>query len=204
MPFRRPQDTLLSGIGVAGAVLAAVVLTFTLVSGFVAFSLTSVDQLPRSSDALVLGPLRTDSVEAKPLVLRRAHAPAAQRHSTRPAASAASAAPAAVGTREPAVVALSPQGGRGSAAKPEAQQHAGDGAAPSAQPAPDRLLQPLGDAIGATGQAVGATTESLTRRIDTVAANAAVAVAETRDLLRTTVDRSGRVVGRLLGGSPPR
>jgi hypothetical protein len=68
----------------------------------------------------------------------------------------------------------------------------------------DRLLQPVGDAVGATGQAVGATTESLARRLDTVAATAGAAVAETRDVVRTTVDRSGRVVGRLLGGQSQR
>jgi hypothetical protein len=202
MPFRRPQDTLISGIGVAAAVLAAVVVTFALVSGFVAFSLTSVDQLPRSSDALVLSPLRTKSVAVRPLVLRRAHAPTAQRRSAPPAAAAA-AAPGATGTRKPAVVALSPQAVHGSGPKPAPQRHAGDGAAPSVHPAPDRLLQPVGDAIGATGQAVGATTESLARRIDTVAATAGATVAETRELLRTTVDRSGRVVGRPLGAPPP-
>jgi hypothetical protein len=201
MPFRRPQDTLISSIGVAGAVLAAVVVTFALVSGFVAFSLTSVDQLPQSSDALVLSPLRTDGVAAKPLVLRRAHAPAVQRRAA--PATAAAIAPAAAGTRAPAVAALSSQGGRSSAGKPAPQQNADDGAGPSAHPAPDRRLQPVGDAIGATGQAVGATTESLARRIDAVAATAGAAVAATRDLLRTTVDRSGRVVGRLLGGTPP-
>jgi hypothetical protein len=203
MPFRHPQDTLISGIGVAGAVLAAVVVTFALVSGFVAFSLTSVDQLPRSSEALVLRPLRTGSVAAKPLVLRRAHAPAPQRRSAPPATAAATERVAA-GTRVPAVAALSPQAEHGSRPTPAPQQHAGDGAAPSAHPAPDRLLQPVGDAVGATGQAVGATTESLARRLDTVAATAGAAVAETHDVLRTTVDRSGRVVGRLLGGQPQR
>jgi hypothetical protein len=202
MPLRRPHNTLISGIGVAGAVLAAVVVTFALVSGFVAFSLTSVDQLPRSSDALVLSPLRTDSVAAKPLVLRRAHASAAQRRSAPPAA-ATGAAAAAAGTRVPAVAALAPAAAHGPGPKPAPQQPAGDGAAPSAHPAPDRLLQPVGDAIGATGQAVGATTESLARRIDTVGATAVAAVAETRELLRTAVDRSGRVVGRPLGAPPP-
>src|SRR3954464_1322346 len=78
MPFRRPRNTLISGIGVAGAVLAAVVATFALVSGMVAYDLTSVDQVPRSSDALVLGALRADGRSATPLVLGSTRAPAAQ------------------------------------------------------------------------------------------------------------------------------
>jgi hypothetical protein len=201
MLFRRPQDTLISGIGigVAGAVLAAVVVTFALVSGFVAYSFTSVDPLPRSSDALVLGPLRADTTAAEPLVLRRA----VQRRSV-PATG--TAAPANRRTGEPALAALSPQGGAGAGAKtePEPEQHAGDVAAPPAHPAPDRLLQPVGGAIGATGEALHATTESLARPIDAVTVAAAAAGGETRDVLRTTVDRSGTVVGRLLGDSPPR
>jgi hypothetical protein len=207
MPFPRPRNTLISGVGVAGAVLAAVVATFALVSGIVAYNVTSVDQLPRSSDALVLGALRADSESATPLVLGRPHAPATQR---RPAPAAPDARPALAraGTRAPAVTALSPPGERASDPKSEPQQHAGDGdgggAPPSVQPAPDRPLEPVGDAIGATGEAVGATTESLTRRIDTVAVTAGAAVAATRDVLRTTADRTGRAVGGLLGGSPPR
>jgi hypothetical protein len=207
MPFRRPRNTLISGIGVAGAVLAAVIATFALVSGIVAYDLTSVDQLPRSSDALVLGALRADSRSAKPLVLGRTHAPAAQRGPA-PAGPAAAPALARAGSRAPAVTALSPQGERGSDPETEPQQHAGDGgsggAPPSVHRAPDRPLEPVGDAIGATGEAVGATTESLARRIDAVAVTAGAAVAATRDVVRTTVDRTGRVVGRLLGGSPPR
>jgi hypothetical protein len=201
MFFRRPQDALISGVGVAGAVLAAVVVTFALVSGFVAYSFTSVDPLSRSSDALVLGPLRADTTAAEPLVLRRA----VQRRSV-PATG--TAAPANRRTGEPALAALSPQGGAGAGAKtepePEPERHADDVAAPPAHPAPDRLLQPVGDAIDATGEARDATTESLARRIDAVTAAAAAAVGETPDVLRTTVDRSGRVVGRLLGDSPPR
>jgi hypothetical protein len=202
MPFRRPQRTLVSGVGVAGAVLAAVIVTFTLVSGIVAYNLTSVDSLPRTSDTLVLESLRTDAAAAEPLVLRRARVPAAQRRS---APAAAAPAPARTSTRRPAVAVVAPQVGGGSAATTQPPQHPAEGAAvPPARPAPDRVLEPVGHALGATGQAVGATTQSLARRIDAVTATAGAAVAATRDVLSTTADRSGRLVGRLLDGPPAR
>jgi hypothetical protein len=192
--LRRPQQTVLSSVGVAGAVLAAVVVTFALASGIVTYNLTSVDPLPRPSGTLVLAPIAAGVTSAKPLVLRRTRAAAAKR----PAAGAV-AVSAATPRRD---VVASRRHGRGSPAttKPQA---AGENPAAPAQPAADRatpepLLAPVGDAVGATGQAVGATTDSLARRLDTVAA----AVGGTADVLRTTADGSGRLVGRLLGDSP--
>jgi hypothetical protein len=88
--FRPPQRTLISGFGAAGSVLAAVVLAFAVTSGIVAYSLSSVDPVPRLSGALVLDPLRTAVIAAKPLVLRPAR-PAARRR----ASAAADAGPAA-------------------------------------------------------------------------------------------------------------
>jgi hypothetical protein len=201
--LRRTQQTILSSVGAAGAVLAAVVVTFALASGIVAYSLTSVDPLPRPSGALVLAPLGPGVTAAKPLVLRRAPAATATRRSA-PAAGAAGPASASTRDREAVAGAPPPQGGRGSGGK-TGPQDGGDGAAAPAQPAPDRaapqpLLAPIGDTVGATGQAVAETTDSLARRLDTVAA----AVGTAGDLLRTTADGSGRVVGRLLGDSPRR
>ena len=100
-----------------------------------------------------------------------------------------------------------------SSVTPTQPQGGGDGErpAPSAQPAPARPLAPVGDAIGETGHAVGATTESLGTITTAVAAHtepiagAVAAVANaTMQALRATADRSGKVVGRLLGSSPPR
>jgi hypothetical protein len=213
--FRRPPRTLISGLGVAGAVLAAVVMAFAVASGFVAYNLTSVDPLPRSSGALVLDPLRTGAVAAKPLVLRPAPTPAARRRAAANARAARSGV-ASARVRDTVADGLSPRAGRRASAGAEPQR-AGDAERPAApaQPAPDHLLQPVGDAVGATGQAVGATTDSLANRLDTVtaavgartepAATTVGAVADaTTDALRTTVDRSGKVVGRLLGGTSQR
>jgi hypothetical protein len=205
--FRRPPRTLISGLGVAGAVLAAVVIAFAAVSGIVAYSLTSVDPLPRADSALVLDPLRTNAHVAKPLVLRPA--PPARRRAVSSVGTARSGVASARAQRT-AGDALSPRAGRRALAG-AAPQH--DGAAPADRPvapagaahaAPDPLLQPVGDAIGATGEAVGATTDSLARRLDTVTATVGAVTGVTTDTLRTTADRSGKVLGRLLGASPQR
>jgi hypothetical protein len=195
--LRRPQQTVLSGVGVAGAVLAAVVVTFALASGIVTYNLTSSDPLPRPSGTLVLAPIGARVTTAKPLVLRRARAATAKR----PSAPAVGAVARVSAKPDGEAVALA-RHGRGSRA-PTKPQHADDAPPAPAQAAPDRgapqpLLAPVGDAVGATGQAVGATTDSLARRLDTVPA----AVGTTADVLRTTVDGSGRVVRRLLGDSP--
>jgi hypothetical protein len=196
--LRRPQQTVLSSIGAAGAVLAAVVVTFALTSGIVAYDLTSVDRPPRPSATLVLAPIGAAVTTAEPLVMRRARTATA----TRPSAPAVGAvAPVSTTTpgREPFA---SGRRGRSSPATTNARD-SGDGPAVPTQQAsdgatPQPLLAPVGDAVGATGEAVGATTDSLARRLDTVAA----AVGTAGDVLRTTADGSGRVVGRLLGNSP--
>jgi hypothetical protein len=194
----------MSGFGVAGSVLAAVVVAFTVASGMVAYSLTSVDPLPRSSGALVLDPLRTSVIAAKPLVLRPAR-PTAHRRAS--AAAARRAPVATVPVRDTVAGALSLHPGPRSVAADD-PQGGGDAnrPAPSAQPAPERLLKPVGDAIEATGQAVGATTDSLAKVTTAVVAHTepvASAVGAVADAsvqaLRATVDRSGKVVGRLLG-----
>jgi hypothetical protein len=214
--FRRPPRTLISGLGVAGGVLAAVVMAFAVASGFVAYSLTSVDPLPRSSGALVLDPLRTGAVAAKPLVLRPAPAVTPRRRAAANAGAARSGV-ASARVRHTVADGLSPRAGRRTIAGAEPQRAGDDAGRPAApsQPAPDHPLQPVGGAIGATGQAVGATADSLANRLDTVTAavgartepvaTAVGAVADaTTEALRTTVDRSGKVVGRLLGGTPQR
>jgi hypothetical protein len=202
---RPPQRTLISGLGVAGSVLAAVVLAFAVTSGIVAYSLSSVDPVPRLSGALVLDPLRTAVIAAKPLVLRPAR-PVARRRASAAAGAGPAAAVATVRnglslhTGDLPVTVSDPQDG-GNADRPAA----------STQPAPDHLLEPAGDAVGATGHAVGATTDSLTTittavaaRTEPLASIVAAVVDATTEALRTTVDRTGKVVGRLLAGPPPR
>ena len=193
---RRPPRTIASSVGVAGAVLASVVVTFALASSLVAYNLTSVDPVPRPSRPLVLAPVGARVTTAKPLVLRPARATTAQQA----AAPAAVVRPVAVAkpAGDGAAVALRRRGTR---ATPKPQDAGDTTIAPakpaSDPPAPQPLLSPVGETVGATGQAVGATTDALGRRLDTVTAAAG-------DALRTTADRSGRVVGRLLGGSPAR
>ena len=204
--FRRPPRTLISGLGVAAAVLAAVVVAFAVASGIVAYSLTSVDPLPRADGALVLAPLRTNARVATPLVLRPATATR-----RRAVASAGTARSGVAGARahETADGGPSPRAGRRSLAD-AAPQHGGGSAdrpaapAPAAQPAPDPLLQPVGDAIGTTGEAVGATTDSLARRLDPVTTTVGAVTDATTHALRMAADRSGTAVGRLLGTSPRR
>jgi hypothetical protein len=208
--FRRPPRTLISGFGVAGSVLAAVVVAFAVASSIVAYSITSVDQLPRSSGALVLDPLRTADVAAKPLVLRPARPTAHRRASA--AAGAGRGAVATVPVQDTVAGELSLHPGRRpvAAEDPQGGGHA-NRPSPSAQPAPDRLLEPVGDVVGATGDVVGATTDALVKvtaavgaRTEPVASTVKAVVDATAEALRTAADRSGKVVGRLLGDQPPR
>src|SRR3954447_10820420 len=72
---RRPQHTFLSGLGMAGAgpsagaVLAAVVVAFTVASGIIAYSLTSEDPVAGSSSAALVLDLRAADTGAAPVVL---------------------------------------------------------------------------------------------------------------------------------------
>ena len=187
MPRLRLQRSVLSGLGVAGAVLAAVVVTFALASGIIAYSLTSPEPLVASSTVLVLDPLRTTDRGATPLVLRRAPASGA---------SARTAAAPAQANRGGAAGTLSPARGRVSVSAGAGPQDSGGGAstAPSvtAQPTPGIQRKPVGAALEDTTDAVGATTDSLTRRLDATGD-------ATRELVRTAADRTAAALARLLG-----
>ncbi len=159
MPRFRPQQSMLSGLGVAGSVLAAVVVTFALASGIVAYRLTSDDPLARASGTLVLGPQRTDAITRSPLVLRKAVATSPRGRDT--AAGAATPGGGAAGSLTSAGtgrVDASPQGG-GEAAKTPSQ---------SAAPTGVGARTPVGHTLDTTSQAVSATTESLARRLHDV------------------------------------
>jgi hypothetical protein len=185
MPLPRPQQSLLSGLGVAGAVLAAVVVTFALASGIIAYSLTSEEPLVASSTALVLDPLRTSDRSDTPLVLRRARAA-----STGVSARAASAPDrgGAAGAMSPARGRMAVSGGSGDAAA-----GASDGPTATAEPTPAILpRKPVGQALHDTTHAVTATTDTLARRLDATGD-------ATRQLVHAAAERTAAALARLLG-----
>jgi hypothetical protein len=198
---------MLPGLGVAAAVLSAVVATFALASGIVVYDLTSVDPLAPPSGTLVLDPLRPGEIAARPLVLRGARAAATARRSAVPVA----AATALVSPGRGAVDGPPPPANVGSS---DPVSHVGgDGVAGPVQavrPVPDRALRPA----GATVQAVGALTDRLARRLRASAAalatrteaggdTVAAALADAGGGLREAVGGTGRALDRLLGGPPP-
>jgi hypothetical protein len=202
--FRRPQQSVISGLGVAGAVLAAVVVTFTVASGIVAYSLTSEDPLvTRSGHTLVLDPLRSAKLDDAPLVLR----PAAATSPARRRSLYASQAPGAATLRGAADGALSSTRGGGRAALGTQL-----GAGGSSTPLPvagqigQALRKPVGQALGETTHAVGAKTGTLGRQIKatTVALKAGTeaVVQDAGVAVGSAVDRTGTVVQRLLGQQP--
>ena len=161
--LRRPQQFVLSGFGVAGAVLAAVVVTFTLASGIVAYNLTSADPIVTSSHALVLDPLRATGQSAAPLVLRGARGVRSRARDTTRAGVARTASAGAT-ARGQIKGSLSPHGSDRSGGR--------DGVSAqdpvASQPPSTGVRRPVGKALEDTTQAVGATTDSLSRRLQSV------------------------------------
>jgi hypothetical protein len=209
--FRRPQQTLLPGLGVAAAVVAAVIATSALASGIIVYSLSSEDPPARPSAALVLDPVRPDVSAAKPLVRRGAREPVTSRRSR--ATPAAAPAVAGSGRRDSAVEgSLSPQGitpgsdpgprrgGDGSAAPEQTvpsapdDKLAPDGAPDATIPVVHAATDPLARGLRATVGALGAHTEAIARTV-------VAALDDTGDGLRNV---AGGAVARLLGGSPAR
>jgi hypothetical protein len=183
MPLPRPQQSLLSGLGVAGAVLAAVVVTFALASGIIAYSLTSEEPLVASSTALVLDPLRTSDRTETPLVLRRARA----------ASTGVSARAASAPDRGGAAGSLSPARGRMSVSGGDAAAGASAGPTATAEPTPAILpRKPVGQALHDTTHAVTATTDTLARRLD-------ASGDATRQLVHAAAERTAAALARLLG-----
>lgn len=192
MPHLRSQQSVLSGLGVAGAVLAAVVVTFALASGIIAYSLTSAEPLAASSSALVLDPLRVGERAAAPLVLRRAPA-SADGVSARAAAAPPAPNGGAAGSLSPATGGVTPTAG-----PPDAGSGATGAPSATAQPTPGVLpRRPVGEALEDTTQAVAATTDSLTLRLDATGD-------ATRELVHTAADRTAAALARLLGIQPQR
>jgi hypothetical protein len=193
--FRRPQHTVLSGLGVAGVVLASVVLTFTVASGIIAYSLTSEDPLPSTSSAALVLSLGAAHPGDKPLILHgnrttRLRTPAAALRGN-------AAATQARGRADGALSASSQNRGSGGVAADSVVPVPGDQSA-GRQP----VRRPIGKALGDTTHAVGATTDSLGRRLDGVtdrlAAHVAPVVQQTGAIVQTVADRTNAVLLRLL------
>lgn len=182
----------------AGSVLAAVVLAFAVASGIIAYSLTSEDPVATSgSAALVLDLRAADSADA-PLVLHARRAARAGRD--QPAAPARRAATVAADVRGAADGALSASsrtqssGGGAPNGASSVPDHAGAGAEP-AEP-------PVVKALGETTQAVGATTDTLGRRLqgvtDGVTGGLVPATQQTGALLQAIAQRASTTLDRLL------
>ncbi len=189
MPRIRPQQTVLSGLGIAGAVLAAVVVTFALASGIIAYSLTAAEPLVSSSAALVLDPVSATGLTRAPLVLRRSRGASASRAST------AAALPPGRGTG--ASGSLTPaRGGGVDVQTPSATQGSSKGGDQPTQPVAAGGRRPVGTAIDDTAQAVGATTGSLGRGLQAATEELKTG---THALVHTAVTRTAAALGRLLG-----
>jgi hypothetical protein len=189
----RPQQTVLPGLGVAGAVLAAVVVTFALASGIIAYRITSEKPLVPAPRALVLDPLRTGERTAQPLVLRRTGETAAGartpvRGGAAPVASTSGSADASFSA---------PRGGLASATAPQAGGLGTSGGAETAPSGGGGGRRPVGAVLEQTTQAVGATTGSLGRRLDGITGELDT---HARARVSTVLRRTAAVVERLLGG----
>jgi hypothetical protein len=183
----------------AGSVLAAVVLAFAVASGIIAYSLTSEDPVATSSSAALVLDLRAaDSADA-PLVLHARSAARTGRERTgapaqRVATGVADVRGAADGALSGSSRTQSPGGGapNGASSVPE---HEGAGAVPAAPP--------VVKALGETTQAVGATTDTLGRRLQGATAEVtgglAPATQQTGALLQAIAQRTSTALDRLLG-----
>ena len=197
----RPQQSMLSGLGVAGAVLAAVVVTFTLASGIIAYTLTSEDPLSPSTGTLVLGSLRTDVARA-PIVLRDPgtggrHAPA-----TAGVARAAGGFRGAEGTLS--APAQNTARRAGNAQQGGGVADAGAATTPAVQPGAISLppRKPGAGAVGGTSHGLAATTAELTSRLraitDALAALVKPIVQGTGVALRATLGATTGALAQLL------
>lgn len=199
--LHRPQQSMLSGLGVAGAVLAAIVVTFTLASGIVAYSLTSDDPLTPSSDALVLDSPRSADLAKTPIVLRRADASGTRRGSS--ALAATTAGSAGNGLAHGSLTADRGRGGSDPGTRDRGTDLPAADAGDQPLPISGPPRRPVGEALGDTTQAVGVTTDSLTRRLQAVSTTLQPVSAGTREALRTTVGATTGALARLLAPPPP-
>jgi len=191
----RPQQTMLSGLGVAGAVLAAVVVTYALASGIISYSLTAEEPLVPSSAALVLGPASATRLPRGPLVLPRSARAARARSAARAAGTAAAgrsggASGSLSASRGGRVLGIQTPGGT---------QGSSTGGNPTTQPVAGIGSRPVGEALGDTTQAVGATTGSLGRGLRGATEELKTT---THELVDTVAGRTAAALLRLLGNHP--
>ena len=190
--LRRPQ-TVLSSLGMAGAVLASVVVTFAVASGLIAYNLTSSDPIPVSSSAALVLDLRAADSGDAPLVLSARHTSRAhdQRAATalRKSAAAADVRGLADGSLSASSRSRGASGGAG---------NTGSGDDPAPSPRPEPVRRPVGKALGDTTQAVGATTGSLGRRLETVTDALGPVVQQTGELVQAIAVRTSTTLDELL------
>jgi hypothetical protein len=198
----RPQQSMLSGLGVAGAVLAAVVVTFTLASGIIAYTLTSEDPLSPSTGTLVLGSLRTD-VARTPIVLRDPGSGGRHALATAGVARAAGGFRGAEGTLS--APAQNTARRAGNAQQGGGGADAGAATAPTAQPG-DISVPPRKPGVGTlsgTSHGLGATTAALTIRLraitDSLAALVKPIAQDPGVALRATLGATTGALARVLG-----
>jgi hypothetical protein len=202
-----PQRTLFPGLGVAGAVLAAVILAFMSTGAIVAFNLLSSDPQGDPSAPIVL----TGPASSAPMRTPRAHPrpPVAPRKPVAPAASSVSTAtaPAPVQRRIPTAHFIReepPAPPKTPEPPPPPPQQAPASAPAAPRPAP---LAPVGDVVVQATSGVANTLRSATTDLG----NAVVplsppvgeAVAAVGQLVGDTVDATGNLVGGLLRPSAP-
>jgi hypothetical protein len=191
----RPQQTVLSGLGVAGAVLAAVVVTFALASGIIAYKITTEAPLVPATSTLVLDPQRSADRPAKPLVLRRRSGRTPQRTAARVRT---------VVRRGEVSGTTTPGSADASLSAPVAPGPGSQGGGPGTSGGPAETARPVagasvGSALELTTKAVGATTGSLGRRLEGISGNLDT---QTRASVDTVLRRTAAAVARLLGGPP--
>ncbi|MEA2183798.1 MAG: hypothetical protein QOF69_2983 [Solirubrobacteraceae bacterium] len=202
----RPQRTLLPGLGVAGAVLAAVILAFMSTGAIVAFNLLSSDpQAGRSTPIVLTGPA-SSSPTRTPLARSRASVAAAKRAVRATPIAAAATAPPPV-PRQIAVAEIIREERTAVLPPPAVQPPAPPQVAPPpAAPRPGPLA-PVGDVVVQTTTGLANTLRSVTTGVgDTVAPVSSPlgeVVAEAGELLGDTVDATGNVLGDLLRPSAP-
>jgi hypothetical protein len=204
-----PQRTLLPGLGVASAVLAAVILAFASTGAFVAFDLLSDDPQAGPSEPIVLAGPPAPAPAMTPLTASRA--PAAPRARVAPAARPAAGAIVAPPAQAPAAVAEITEVEPVTLPTPAARRPPAPPPPLKEAPAPSRPrsgpLAPVGDIVVDATTAVASTLRSTTNGVaDTIAAISpplAEVVVAVGERLGDTVDGTGTLLARLLGRPMP-
>jgi hypothetical protein len=208
--YRRPQRTLVSGIGVASAVLAGVLMASAVAAGLIGLRFARSDPpSPPSAAVLVF-----DEPEPAPRAPARrtlraapAHAPAATVGSLEKAPGSVVDEPVDRTAPPPAPPALAPPAmPPPPAAPPSAVPPPAAPPAPPAPPATTRrasVLEPVGAGVDRTTDRIASTLRTLTRDLGSVlvpvSPQVGALLTRTGGALGDVVEATGDVVGRVLG-----